>query len=538
MAVSLLPLLVFIVLLVMLGGGFLCFTLGRRGRRVASIVLLAGFGLAFVTLLGVRVSTSPMVAVNSNTSAYEAAQQARREVEATAAAIRAQAQAMQDHAKAMREQAVVAVPRPVTPPLVEPVEPLVRARPSVTADTPAGIVGVDGIDTFVAVEPSDTPLEAVALEPEPWRSAAELGFDADVYPSQMEAARVLLRKLLDKEATHPPAPFRIVGVQVDEPVMGSLATRLTERVTQPDQQGRTLEGPRVELVKENSGVVRTDEAFGGTTLRIEALGDASSWAGGVPAGTLRMTMTHAPSRSEATARFVEKPWVDNPSAYLSSTPGRRIIAFSTSQATSAAEARRQAVASGAAQLVPQVKSELARMPQTAVDDRWLLAQIQQDLGNGVGITDRFVQTFVRPYGGQLCREAILVDADAARQAVLQRCFGTIASTRATWAATIASAVGLLLFVCVVGAVLNMVTKGYYRGHVVLLGVVLLVLGTLVAYKMVGWRQAGVSQTVVYRPSAAFKVSSPASPRPETRVVTRKTTDADGSRVVQETQFVP
>jgi len=171
------------------------------------------------------------------------------------------------------------------------------------------------------------------------------------------------------------------------------------------------------------------------------------------------------------ARFVEKPWVADFATFVNRDASHRWIVGQSRQAcTSQHEAEQQAIHSAAARLQPYVRDLL---PQYKAWRRFstggsytheILGQIEREVRRGGTwlISDRFTQSFSRPYGVNVWREAILVDASADKVNRLAKLLVTRRrSERASWLQTALSVAGLGLVVCVVYLFLNLATRGYY-----------------------------------------------------------------------------
>jgi hypothetical protein len=120
----------------------------------------------------------------------------------------------------------------------------------------------------------------------------------------------------------------------------------------------------------------------------------------------------------------------------------------------------------------------------------VISTIEKELAGGSEVRDRFVQTLIVNSGGQIVREAVLVQSPAVVTRAWQACLSQRVQREyqarresESWIGLVASAAGMCLLVCVVGLVLNAITKGYYRGRLLLAGGLLLILGVLVLMRI-------------------------------------------------------
>jgi hypothetical protein len=160
-----------------------------------------------------------------------------------------------------------------------------------------------------------------------------------------------------------------------------------------------------------------------------------------------------------------KPWVDDFARFANSSREKTwIVGHSTMPCLSETEAFDAACRDGSAQLLARLRPRLARA-YGAESEAWLMRRLGQELSaGGALIADRSVSRVHRPYG-DIWSEAILVDASSARLA-------QIAGEHAVWSSgrqhfrrsAAASIIGMSLAILLIYAVVNAVTKGYFRGY--------------------------------------------------------------------------
>jgi hypothetical protein len=160
-----------------------------------------------------------------------------------------------------------------------------------------------------------------------------------------------------------------------------------------------------------------------------------------------------------------KPWVDDFARFANSSRDKTwIVGHSTMPCLSEGEAFDAACRDGSAQILARLQPRLARA-YGAESEAWLMRRLGQELSaGGALVADRFVSRVRRPYG-DIWSEAILVDASNAR-------LSNIASEHSVWLrnrqharrSAAASIVGMSLAILLIYAVVNAVTKGYFRGY--------------------------------------------------------------------------
>lgn len=329
---------------------------------------------------------------------------------------------------------------------------------------------------------------------EPWKSAAELGFDADVHPSAAAAAESLVIQVLKlKDASHPDVVLKRVQIWGGEHIDGEVISRAVARLQQSCPQWEVM----VEAAEPVEPIERADAEAASIRLEVptrtttqQAPWDYSrSQIGGI----LRLRMTWQGGSIDRSTNFTNKPWVENASQFISEKPEMRwVVGYSSPDANDATEAKRQALQAAAVQMIPEIKATLQRNSSgnLGLDDRWLLSKTIQHLSGMRDVRDHFTQTLITPYGGQVARQAILVQSPALVQRVVCDCFRGLKTQRKTWITMIASAAGMLILVCVVGLLLNNVTKGYYRGRIMAVTGLLAIVGLMLFLKLLSMHNSG------------------------------------------------
>lgn len=180
-----------------------------------------------------------------------------------------------------------------------------------------------------------------------------------------------------------------------------------------------------------------------------------------PAKVLRIEAIGKEGKVSRSARFLDKPWVDDFATFASGNQERAwVMAMSRDPAVSVAEAEQQALGDAVAQIEPRVRDRLAHHVHGAAD-LLVQRQVRAGLESSGMIVDRFVQRFERPYG-EIWQVGLLIDASPKKIAALaEKCDRMLAGQQRTFRQTVLSIAGLVALVCVVYIFLNSVTKGYF-----------------------------------------------------------------------------
>jgi len=179
------------------------------------------------------------------------------------------------------------------------------------------------------------------------------------------------------------------------------------------------------------------------------------WSAGTDKADRGTLQAHAEIKGGAsiivTADFVDKPWVENISAFLGRDPSRQ-FAFVRSQdcCTTREEARAQAIDEARNRILRQTaRTRFGRRSTAMVFPESL-------------IVDSFSQRLSGGLTGPMYREALLVDVSPERtEALVLQVAETHRSERLTWMRHAMKLAGMLALICVVYVFLNAATRGYY-----------------------------------------------------------------------------
>jgi len=323
-----------------------------------------------------------------------------------------------------------------------------------------------------------------------WQVTMEDPFEADVYPSMHQAAQALGKKVGSRlaEVTANKEPATEVLICFSEKFDARLGNDIREGIISVKHISNIrVSSSRIPSEqwphKENPQAVTLNLGWNFHTAKgpIWPNENKEYWE-----GTLRLNAIGQGGEFGEEVRFIDKPWVSDYSGFVNRQPQQNwLIAQSQKPCTSAEEAHQQAIKHTAQQLSKLVFAKVKRYSKGFLSRRseWthpkLQTFIESELRTGYGkihgqvIRDRFLQSFDRPYGATLWREALLVDATGYNLDKLARkCAGIERAEQESWLKIVLSAVGMLGIVCVVYVFLNSATKGYYTASLRVAAVVL------------------------------------------------------------------
>jgi hypothetical protein len=169
----------------------------------------------------------------------------------------------------------------------------------------------------------------------------------------------------------------------------------------------------------------------------------------------------------------QKLWTTDLPAFLNENPGKHwIVGHSTQPALSAAEAETLARRDAAEALAPQ----LATLIHDHIPADFLRRRLESSLATDDWIVDRQVQSTERPYG-TIWSGAVLVDASSARMQKIAHEFDVASKFhRARNAIAVAGVSALLVITAIFYTIANWLTRGYFRGRLILTCLVMLGMG--------------------------------------------------------------
>ncbi|MGH7180195.1 MAG: hypothetical protein ACREJC_22645 [Tepidisphaeraceae bacterium] len=256
-----------------------------------------------------------------------------------------------------------------------------------------------------------------------WRSGAQDAFAPDVYASRQSAIAGV--------AARAAAMISSAGVICVE---GDLSAVEMQNVA--DVVSRELPLAKVQTTDAEDRM-----SAGQTSLRISVRSNEA------------VIVLHQPSGSTTlAAAFADKPWVDDWATFVNTHPRNLFICGSSrTPCTSEEQALNDAYTDAARQLIPI----------GALKGHDLERQLIAVLRKGQLVSDRFVQTYDRPYG-RVYNASVLLDASPASLGSLRRSLASENRAQiAEYARRGASFVGLIAVVTLLYWMVNAVTRGYF-----------------------------------------------------------------------------
>ena len=328
------------------------------------------------------------------------------------------------------------------------------------------IVRYPQINTMELVLPDSGQIKAAI-----WSPGIEDEFVADVYPSKVSAVRSLGLRMVQ--------PVRqVLGDQLSPKRIILLKGDYDRQLLQEFGKAVAKVFPETPwFIKDEWSEMKPDEVWMKLEFAVYQARSAqwqSSYDKSITSGGVEATAFIAGRQTTINARYVEKPWVNDFSAFLNNRPDSRfIIAKSSESCLSESEANHQAMENACAQvsqMLERASGRLSGVPAT------LLSQVNSnDVLEGGLVLDRFVQGF-EGAAGKIWRQALLIDASADKLTQLaRRKADMIRAKKVTITRTASSIAGLVVLIIVVYVFLNAATKGYYVWSLRIAGVVLALL---------------------------------------------------------------
>lgn len=312
-----------------------------------------------------------------------------------------------------------------------------------------------------------------------WHRGMEEQFEADIYPSMHSAARAIGRQLAEllpsiTAQKQNPSMVQVWGRteknRLDAQTLHSLAEGL--------KIAGDIEKVMVEIIPNNEqNRIKSADKNAATISVSLPIFSHTGPEEKLTTGTLKIDAIGADGQLIRTARFTEKPWIENFASFMSGNPGGEfIVARSIGSCTNYEQADQEAM-NNSCRIIS------ARLNTVWPANNLLLNQNlsvnSQDIKQFGFIKDTFVQTFsgsVSP----IYRKAVLLDMsqDKIRSLANQK-FKFLRSQRTTWLQMILSLAGIIALICVVYLFLNAATKGYYTWTLRIVAVVFTVIFVLI-----------------------------------------------------------
>ena len=324
-----------------------------------------------------------------------------------------------------------------------------------------------------------------------WLPAVDKTFDADVYPSPRVAARPLASKLapLLSNVTpdgQPPSVIRIDGQGLRLPGQSQIVADMAEVLRGEFETARVMTKPTaIENIETNGVSIRL--YISNPTTRHGTVWDPDFKE--MSGQLLARFRGHIDTELTCDVRFVDKPWVEDYSTFISTRPERQwLLAQSNEFASTQHEAEEQAIRAAAEMLCQSawdtLRQRLSPSADVALFRQKVIDSLVEAIRSGELVVDKFAQRFSRSYG-DVWRQAILLDLSRGGLDAIARSAPVEPPKRAplrwsligSWAST----VGLVGFICVVYAFLNLATKGYYAWSLRLTLMVIAAVGVMLLF---------------------------------------------------------
>jgi hypothetical protein len=200
--------------------------------------------------------------------------------------------------------------------------------------------------------------------------------------------------------------------------------------------------------------------------------------------TIVIACTTLKSGAEPSNGGRDKPWITDAASFLSSQSHQHcIIGRSSAPCLSEAEAKEQACADASVKVVTAIVLQLDVQP-TRLERQQLEQRITAELQSGRLIEDRSLSVRHRPYG-DIWWGAVLVDASPDRLRPIGIEYSRmLIDRRLSRARQLAAIAGMAAAIVFIYAVLNAVTKGYFRGRLRAIGAAALVLLIAMAWALI------------------------------------------------------
>jgi len=319
--------------------------------------------------------------------------------------------------------------------------------------------------------PAPISPKSVAVSPI-WSEGVEREFDADVYPSQLAAVRVLGSRVnrsireLTGDANSPP---QITLFQEDHD--RALVVEFRNAIQQALPQASCA----IEAELRN---IRPNEV--GITLGLPGMDmQPAPWAKSpetkAVSGRIEVNVFNTGGRKVAGTQFVEKPWVENFAAFTSSRSEQPfIVTRSQGTCTSESEAHQQALDDTRARLTEALGQrpewERGGLPEPAITTA--------DVLQGGFVVDRFTQSF-EGSAGKIWRQALLIDVSGPKLTQLAgQKARELQAQKMSWARMGFSVIGVLVLIGVIYFFLNLATMGYYEWSLRIAGIVLAIVAII------------------------------------------------------------
>ena len=326
---------------------------------------------------------------------------------------------------------------------------VVELGPSPVEET-VSVRGVDYINIPpVDYKPVETAEEPIAI----WSQGVENEYKADMYPSQVGAAKALGQQVVK-------LAIKLNGGVEPKWFEDSMGSMDNPYVRQAFRQGieQTKSNPDNPILTSAKGV-----EGGVATVGLQRI-QSTVMSGAMVSGTLEASLYIGGKETRVNAVFVEKPWVENLSQFVNTQSGKDFVVGRSKSSCTNAEAANSEAMQDAVDIVTK------RLHDSF--DHIVYHVNASDLGS-IGIVDNSFQQTLRGGITDLYRKAVLLDVSPSKlqllhsqltgQAKSDKIIEIASNSRRnkSYAQIIASLLGLIAVICGIYLFVNAATKGYY-----------------------------------------------------------------------------
>lgn len=311
-----------------------------------------------------------------------------------------------------------------------------------------------------------------------WSEGIEDQFEADIYPSGIEALCALAPRIAKQI---PYVMGELVSPETIVIYTGSLDIDVVEQFRDalskltPETKCR-IEIGNVALKSKEVGIRFTLGYWKNTPVQYAHQEESYPYPSGMSLGgegtgaEIQARISSGPRNMTEKINYINKSWVNDFSDFLNRHPDKQyVIARSNETSIAPDEADRQAMQNACYQ-IDQITPNLHNISSKDI------------LDSGI-VVDKFVQSF-NGSQGKIWRQAILLDVSGPK---LNRLTNIISgATRArsmTWARMVFSIIGLFVLITIVYVFLNAATRGYYSWSLRIVGVILAAIFLIIILKI-------------------------------------------------------
>jgi len=301
--------------------------------------------------------------------------------------------------------------------------------------------------------------KTISETPTIWFAGMEDEFEADVYPSQLAAVRGLGHRLKEVMQQYNLRSTEQTTVKL---VQGGHQRKLLEElrrsIRDKIEEGGCLivsDKDEVDIAAGEIGVVLNFTFDSGAPA---PKGNQINYTTGGERGAVEAAVLAGGDEYPISVGFREKPWVENFADFMNRNSKRQWLLARSSETCSTAEKAHELGLADAARRISYI---LNGPPGERGRVKELIKVAPKDIRKLDIIVDKFPQSF-RGSEGPIWREALLIDVSAPKLEQLRLQYAAERGARRRGAAYIVfSFAGMMGLICLLYAVVNAATKGYY-----------------------------------------------------------------------------